>query len=248
MRGLAVVEALAASDEPLGPTQVAERVGLDKATVSRLLYTLCASGWAEQGRYGAYSLTSKLLRVAGSLAIEPVLQDVARPHLVRLRDETGETAHLGKLELAQVVYVDKVEGTQLIRLVSAIGEVMPLHTTSLGKAALAFMPEAERERLLGTIDFAPRTERSIRARVDLEKDLIATRERGYSVDDRENQDEALCVGAPIVGSDGNVLGMVSVAGPYDRMRRFRDERGDSVCRAARAISDEFNDHRGLSVS
>src|SRR5690606_1231968 len=95
LRGLEVLEVLARAGGPVGPTRVAELVGLDKATVARLMHTLCEAGYARQNDAGAYALTSRVLMLASGVGSEPSLLDLVRPHLLALRDRTHETVHLG---------------------------------------------------------------------------------------------------------------------------------------------------------
>ena len=239
LRGLAILEALAAADEPLGPTALAEIVGLDKATVSRLLYTLCEVGYARQVDNGTYRLTTRILQLSSGVALEPELREVARPHLAALSAATEETVHLGVREGTRVIYIDKIEGRHPVRLVSAVGQTMPVHTTSLGKAALAWLPEEELDRLASRMSFSPRTAQSLRSVEELRADLARVRERGYSVDNRENEDHAICVGAPIFGADRTVIGMLSVSGPSSRMADRYEAFGLRCREAAEAISRDL---------
>jgi DNA-binding IclR family transcriptional regulator len=142
-RGLDVLEALArASEQGLGPSAIGQQVGLDKATVTRLLRTLVEAGYVTQDEATRrYRLTGKILWLAHRATVRLDLRTVARPHLTALRDELGETVHLGVMEDLGVVYVDKLEADNSIQLVSAVGQTMPLHSTSLGKAMLAALPD-----------------------------------------------------------------------------------------------------------
>jgi DNA-binding IclR family transcriptional regulator len=236
LRGLEVLEVLGTSPEPVGPTRVAQLVGLDKATAGRLLFTLCEAGYATQTDTGSYRLTGKLLTLASAVSLEPELRDRARPHLLALRDATGETVHLGVREGDHVIYIDKLDGTHSIRLVSAIGQTMPLHTTALGKAALAWLEPAEREAALAGLELVPRTDRSITSLEALREELDRTRTRGFAVDDRENEDHASCIGAPILGAGGEVVGMLSLSGPSYRIAERLDELGERCRDAADRIS------------
>ena len=162
-RGLDVLEALARGNEHgLGPSAIGQRVGLDKATVTRLLRTLVEAGYVTQDETTRrYRLTGKILWLAHRVTVRLDLRSVARPHLTALRDELGETVHLGVMEDLRVVYVDKLEADNSIQLVSAVGQTMPLHSTSLGKAMLAALPDEEREGKYARMDFLPRTDRTI---------------------------------------------------------------------------------------
>ncbi len=237
LRGLQALEILARSPDPLGPSRLASTIGLDKATAGRLLYTLAEAGFAQPLGDGTYRLSSKLLELAHTAPLAPRLRDVARPHLLALRDETGETVHLGILEDDHVVYIDKVDGTHPIRLVSAVGLPMPVHTTALGKAVLAWMEEEARERLLARLDLKPRTDRTITTLDALRHDLERTRRRGFSLDDRENEEHASCVGAPVLGADGEVLAMISLSGPSQRVGRDVEKLGQRCRETAQRISD-----------
>ncbi|QSB15368.1 IclR family transcriptional regulator [Natronosporangium hydrolyticum] len=217
LRGLEVMEVLSRASEPVGPTRVAELVGLDKATVGRLLHTLCEAGYARQNDSGAYQLTAKIMRLASGATLQPGIRELAHGHLLALRDVTSETVHLGIRDDDQVIYIDKIDGTHPVRLVSAIGQTMPLHTTALGKVALAWMAVDEREKLLARLPLTARTEFSIVDLDSLRAELDRTRARGYAIDDRENEDHARCVGAPIVAQDGEVVAMISVSGPSYRV-------------------------------
>lgn len=240
-RGLDVLEALASADElGLGPSAVGEKVGLDKATVTRLLRTLVETGYVAQDEVSRrYRLTGKILRLAHGITAQLDLQRVARPHLKRLCEEVGETVHLGVREGLEVFYVDKLISDNSIQLVSQVGQTMPLHTTSLGKAILAALPEAEREALYAQMEFAPRTARTIRTVERFREEVDRTRARGYAIDDRENEDFGACVAVAILDASGRPVGALSVSGPDFRIRDHFERFGQRAREAARAIAREL---------
>jgi DNA-binding IclR family transcriptional regulator len=240
-RGLAVLEALASADElGLGPSAVGEKVGLDKATVTRLLRTLVETGYVAQDEISRrYRLTGKILRLAHGVTAQLDLQRVARPHLKRLREDVGETVHLGIREGLEVFYVDKLVSANSIQLVSEVGQTMPLHTTSLGKAIVATLSEADREALYRQMDFAPRTSRTIRSVEQFREEIARTQARGYAIDDRENEDFGACVAVAIVGADGRAVAALSVSGPDFRVRAHFDRFGQRAREAALAIAREL---------
>ena len=240
-RGLDVLEALAAADElGLGPSAVAEQVGLDKATVTRLLRTLVETGYVAQDDFSRrYRLTGKILRLAHGVKAQLDLQRVARPHLKRLREDLGETVHLGVREGVEVFYVEKLVSDNSIQLVSEVGQTMPLHTTALGKAILAALPEADREALYLQMDFAPRTARTIRSVEQFRAEIARTQTRGYAIDDRENEDFGACVAVAILGADGRPVGAISVSGPDFRVRNHFERFGLRARDAALEITREL---------
>jgi DNA-binding IclR family transcriptional regulator len=237
-RGLDVLETLAGADVAgLGPSAIGEAVALDKATVSRLLATLVEAGYVSQEpATRRYRLTGKILRLASGASAHMDLRRIAMPHLQALRQKLGETVHLGVLEDLRVVYVDKLESRNSIQLVSRVGQTMPVHSTSLGKAILAALPEPEREAIMARIEFVARTERTIRDVATLRCEIQLTASRGYATDDRENEPSGACVAAAIVGPEGRPLAAVSVSGPYDRVCDHFREYGETVHLTANAIA------------
>ena len=240
-RGLDVLEALAlANEQGLGPSAIGQRVGLDKATVTRLLRTLIENGYVTQDETTRrYRLTGKILWLAHRATVHLDLRSVARPHLTALRDELGETVHLGIMEDLLVVYVDKLEADNSIQLVSAVGQTMPLHSTSLGKAMLAALPDEEREGKYARMDFQPRTDRTILDLATFREEVKQTQLRGYSTDDRENEPFGACVGAAIVGADGRPVGAVSISGPHFRIHDRLQYFGERARSVAGAIAREL---------
>jgi DNA-binding IclR family transcriptional regulator len=241
IRGLSILETLAAADElGLGPSAIATEVGLDKATVMRLLRTLMETGYVTQDPVSRrYRLTGKILRLAHGVARSLDLQRVARPHLKALRDRLRETVHLGVMEDLAVYYVDKLEADNSIQLVTEVGRTMPLHSTALGKALLAALPEDEREAKYRRMDFAPRTERTIRALDEFRAEIRRTQVRGYAIDDRENEPHGACVAAAIIAAGGRPVGAMSVSGPHFRFHDHLDEFGEQVRATAAQIAWEL---------
>jgi len=224
----------------LGVTAIAEQVGLDKATVTRLLHTLITSGYAaREAANRQYRLTGKILNLAHIASARIDLLALARPHLRRLRDDLDETVHLGVLDGLKVVYLDKLESTNSIQLLSAVGQTMPLHSTSLGKAMLAALSDTELEATLAKMDFTPRTERTICDLEQFREEILRTRRRGYAIDDRENEPLGACVATALLDAAGQLVGAISVAGPHFRVRDHLDRFGKAVMTTAQSIAQEL---------
>lgn len=237
LRGLSILEALAAGPRMgLGPTLLAQQCGLDKTTTIRLARTLCDAGYLEQNPVQkTYVMTRKMLKLTAGLTWEMDLRSFVRPHLIKLRNLSGESVHLGCLDHDEVRYVDKLESSQSIRLVSAIGQVMPLHTTALGKAMLAVLPVEILEGLIARLEFSPDIlGLEFSGPADLLADLVKIRERGYSI----ALINALSVGAALTGRNGELLGAISISGPAFRMEDRIAELGETCRKIAMEISEE----------
>jgi DNA-binding IclR family transcriptional regulator len=241
-RGLDILETLATADETgLSLSAIAETVSLDKATVSRLLFTLAATGYVTQNENTRrYRLTAKILRVAHQgVATRLDLLGVARPYLRTLLDQYNETVYLGIMQDLRVVHIDRLESTNPIQLVCAVGQTLPLHSTALGKAMLSALPEVEREEKMARLDFAPKTERSIHDAAEFREEIRRIRRRGYAVDDRESEPAGACVAAAIMGTDARPAGAISISGPHFRIRDHFEALGRSVNETAAAITADL---------
>ncbi|WP_338827469.1 IclR family transcriptional regulator [Neomoorella thermoacetica] len=212
-KALKILEALAAAGEGIGLSELSRRLNLNKSTVYRMLSTLKAYGYVDQEETTEkYVLGLKILDLSGSLLERLDVRAVAHPYLKELADATQEVAHMVIRDGAEAVYIDKVEGNRTIRMHSQIGRRVALHSTAVGKAILAFLPEQEVVKIAtdrGLPRFTPRT---ITTMASLQAELARVREHGYSVDDGENEEGIRCVGAPIFDHSGQVVAALSVSG------------------------------------
>lgn len=240
LKALDVLECLAFSGQPLSAPEVAERCGFTRPTTYRLISTLAARGYVASGQDGRYRLGTKMLSLSKRLIENAQLPQLARPDLEKLCQDVGESVHLGVLEDTEVLYVDKVESVSAARMYSVVGTRNPLHSTSLGKAILAFLPESERDMLLGRIAYTERTPNTITNRAQLEKHLEEIRLLGYAVDDVENEEGIRCVGVPILGNAGLPIAAISVSGPVIRVTRERvGEIVAALQETGKRISEKF---------
>lgn len=227
------------SGHPRGSTltELSSALGLNKSTLLRLLAPLCEARLverdAETGRYRLGWRTAQL----GQAYLERLdLRGIAHDVLHDLMVRTGETAHLVIADLPDVVYVDKVDTPQPVRMYSRIGVRQPAYCTAVGKALLAHADEAA---VRGVIDdgMPPRTPNTCTTAAALYAELAAVRDRGYAVDEIENEADIRCVGAPIFDHAGAASCAVSVSGPATRVTRDRvPELGHHVLTAATEIS------------
>lgn len=241
-RGLALLDALAdqASLRGTSLTELAQNVGLNKATAFRLLGTLRSHGYVEKHPdTERYHLGLRILHLSSALLQNLDLRIQAAPIMSDLVQRTNETVHLGVLDRGSVVYIDKVECGNSVRMHSRVGMQMPAYSTGLGKAILANLHAEQLEEVLAS-GLPPRTPTTITDAETLRAHLAEARARGYSIDDCENEDGIRCVGAPIFDHTGGVIAAISTAGPASRMTLERTlELGPMVREAARQISQRM---------
>jgi len=248
VKGLAMLDLLMQHPGGLRLSEVIGQSGVPKGTALRLLETLTASGAVAVDEAGVYRLGFRCA-IWGSAFLESLdIRRLARDVLARLADVTGETCHLGIRDDLQVVYLDKIDGKHAIRMFSRIGGTNPLYCAGLGKAILAFLPEADVARVVAA-GLAPRTENTITDAETLRRDMATVRHRGYSVDDVENEDGVRCAGAPIFDHQNRVVASISVAGPAYRMTRERIKAlGPEIRDAADEVSRRLGAHRPVSTT
>lgn len=204
-------------EKPRRIGEIAEYLGVHHSTALRFLHTLRKHGFVHELPDHRYRLGSAMFRL-GFQALEGIeLRSVARPYMERLNEATNETVHLGTLEDGDVVYVEKVEAAHRVRMVSRIGAIATLHCTGVSKGILAFLPDAERRRLLAMHELRKYTDNTLTDLDELEADLTLSRERGYALDDQENEPGIHCVAAPVFSGEGDVVGAFSVTAPVTRI-------------------------------
>ena len=235
-RALRSLELIAEAGE-LGVTELGRRLGVHKATASRLAATLAERGMLERDPANdRYRLGFGLIRLAGAAMAGLDIVSSSRATLEDLAERTHETITLGVLSGDEVVSIDQVTGTRSIVSVSWVGKRTPLHTTSTGKVLLAFMDDAERERRLAR-PLERATKRSVTDVATLRTQLEEIRRRGYAQTLEELEEGLNAVAAPVRQGDGEVVAALSVSGPAFRVRPVDLPRlGRLTIEAADAIS------------
>ena len=196
-------------------TELAAASGVPLPTCSRLLAALTEARLIRR-RNGLYELGPHCLALADSFREVFNLDHDAHVHLQHLAEITGETAHIGVLDHIDCVYVDKVDSPQSVRMYSKVGARSPLHSTGIGKALLSAAPDGLFQRVCEA-GLARRTPNTITDPDRLWEELNVIRERGYAIDDVENEEGIRCVAAPVRGADDIAVAAVSVAGPDTRL-------------------------------
>jgi DNA-binding IclR family transcriptional regulator len=239
LKGLTVLEALAASREPRGVTDLANELGMLKSNVHRLLQTLAHRGYVRKdAASGRYECTLKVWELGALLAERLDVRRAARPHVAALAERTSETVHLSVLDGADVLYVDKAESPQPVRAYSRVGGRAPAYCVATGKALLAHAPdEIVTELSAALVRHTPRT---ITDPDVLRKELRRVREVGYAVNRGEWRETVGGLAAPIFDVNRAAIAAIGLSGPTDRLNTNRmREWAPLVMAAASAISREL---------
>jgi len=223
-RAAAILGAFTADEPELRLSDLAERLGLHKATTHRFLVNLEHLGFVERApRSGKYRLGWRLFELGGLVSQRLDLWDESLPFLEELVRNTGETGHLAVLEGGQAVYIERVETRRALRLPSAVRRGYPAHATNLGKVLLAFASADVVDEILLTRELAVFTPNTITNVEQLRVELASIWERGYSVDNEEYDEGLRCIGAPVRDSSGHVVAAIGIGGPVTRITPARTE-------------------------
>lgn len=214
-----------AEKQPLGITEISEKLGLYKSNVFDIVSTLTAMNYLSRNEEsGKYYLGKSLVKL-GRVAEEHFsFHNVAAPHLTQFSNEIGEITHLTVPIGYQLYYMNSARPSGSTPYISAVlsNSYDSLNCTGSGKAMLSRMPDEFVEEYLSQ-PMQRQTEKTIIDPDKMREELIKIRERGYAVDDEEYAIGLRCVAMPIVDGNGEVLGAMSASGPSTRFTETRQQ-------------------------
>lgn len=218
-----LIEHLAAHPTGVSLQTLAGETGLAKSTVHRLLASLVGLGYVVQDEEnGHYRLTLKMFELSSGIVDSMDIMGVAKAHLERLSQRTGEAVHLVIRDGRDIVYIYKTESGPM-RMASRVGLRSPLYCTGVGKAILATLPGDELEDIWTHSNVQKLTDKTITDLEELRSQLVEVRANGYAIDDEENELGVRCVAVAIPGPDGRAESAFSISGlaPYMTPERIR---------------------------
>jgi DNA-binding IclR family transcriptional regulator len=223
-----------------GVAEVAERLGLPKSSAHDLLTSLAQVGLLGKTEKGRYRLGWRLVALSETLLATTELRREARPIMDELAAQYQETIHLAILDDTKVVYVDKLEGRQAVRVeLTSLGTRLYPHCSALGKVLLAYRPEADVKRIVKACGLPRFTQNTITDESDLEQALAKIRKQGYAYDLEEILPELCCVGAPVRNYIGNVIAAISMSIPAYRFARSQTQFRNAIVRAGKLVSERL---------
>src|SRR5579862_4742388 len=216
---------------------LARAVPFARTTVHRILYSLEKLGYVEKDEFKShYQLAPKFFELTGPAVHFRRLQSIAKSVMQNLLLRFGETINLGVLEDGGVTYIDVLQSPSALRIAAVPGERNPVHSTSLGKAMLAFMPEKEVEAILDRHPLIKRTPRTITQKKHFLEHLASVRESCIALDLEENLTGVVCVASPIHDQSGRVIAGISISGPASRMEPKMSKIQQELKEAAQSIT------------
>ncbi len=208
-RTLDIIERLI-EDRSLSISDISRLFDIPKSSAYAILQTLKSRGYVDKDDQDRYSLSPRLFSLTATLMDKLDVRAEVHPLLEALTKEAGITGHVAIRDGAYAVYIDKVEVLDAVRLTTWIGKRMPLHSTSIGKALLAFLPEPELDRILAQYPLPKLTQRTITNPRLLKEHLAKLRAQGYTWCSEENETDVRSVAAPIFNGSKRVVAAVNL--------------------------------------
>ncbi|MEV0064006.1 IclR family transcriptional regulator [Nocardia sp. NPDC050718] len=225
-----ILDAFDATTPTLTLLGLAERTGLPRSTVHRILDQMIRLRWLAHTP-GGYRLGLRVLELGGLAAEHNELREVVGPLLYDLSQRTGLIGHLAVLDGREVLFLDRAGGRSQVAIPTRVGGRLPAHCTAVGKALLATLEPGIAEASLRGVT-TPRTARTIIDRAELHRELARIRNRqGVAVDSEESLPGVGCVAVPIRGR-GVALAAISLSGTVQGDRSALD-----TARLARALAE-----------
>jgi IclR family transcriptional regulator, KDG regulon repressor len=237
-RSIGVLQLIADAEQPLSRAALMQKCALTRPTLYRIIASLEAEGLIEAAGENRYRLGGRLVSLARMALARNDVRSVAAPVLSQLRDATGETAHLAVRSGNELVYIDKIESHQAVRMASSIGTRVAMHSTAVGKAYLGAMPPREADALIDTLDLVPVTKYTRTGRKALKTAVSKARKQGFVLDEQENELGIVCFGAAICEAVGRPIASVSVSIPLFRVgaaTRYSDPLLEAVTSISRQL-------------
>lgn len=243
-RAFQILEALVEHRKGLSIAELVEMLSLNKSTVHRILQTLVAWGYVSKNEQTKnYRLGMKVMELSSHYLNGLELKTEALPFMERLQQQTKAFVHLGMLDGSDIVYLEKIGPYTHFRMYSQIGRRAALYSTGLGKAIFAHLDEPRQTELLKKLTYAPITEHTVKDEASFLEEIKHTQQRGYAIDEEENEIGMRCVAVPVFDYTGRVIAAVSVSGyinsfPKDKIVLF----GAYVIECANSISEQMGYH------
>lgn len=235
-KAVSVLDAVAGSQVPLRFRDLAIQLDQPRGTLHRQISNLIEEGLLQVNPDQSYSLGLRLLKFAAQSWSRNSLRETAEPHLSSLHNLTGETIHLGVLQGGEVIYLDKIESKQTVRMHSQVGNASPCYCTGVGKAGLSVLPRDEALSRIAKLNFQSFTLTTLKDGEALIEELKEIDRLGVAFDREEHEPGIHCIAAPIYSADRSIVGGLSVTAPSYRVPMEQlEEWADEVRKTAQAI-------------
>lgn len=241
-RGLRILELLPKSRGGLTLSQLTRYLALPKSSVHCLLHTLQDAGYVyRHSESGKYRVSLRVCALA-QMALNGIgLREQAKPYLQNLAKAIHMTVHLAVMEQGACILIEKVSPPEVTRIATWTGKHLSLHCTAVGKALAAYLPEEQLDALIREQGLLRHNDNTICSLHRLKRELAIIRQRGYALDDEEEELNVRCLGAPILDEKGQAIAAISLVGTTAQVH---DGNVDQLARQLVATVAEIAQHVG----
>ena len=239
---LDVIEELADSGkETKRPSEIAQKLGMNRTRVYRILKSLSHRGYVDTDSSGqGYMLGLKFLEIGTKTREQIDLRLLARPILLKLAQTSGDVAHLLVRYRQEAICIDFFQGENRLQVAGILGQTFPLYIGASPKILLAYLPRDKQVAIVNNIKFKQYTQNTITDREQLFARLDRIRTQGFEVDEEDYEIGTIGVGAPVFDHSGEIVAGVTITTPSIRYNTGRrQELVDLVCAAATQISEKM---------
>ncbi len=236
-RGLDVLRAFQPGSGPLGNHEIAEFTGLPKPTVSRLTYTLTQIGYLNHiTRLGKYELGTPVLALGYAVLSNMQVRQLAHSRMQELANHADASVALAVRDRLSMLYVHNCVGHSTLALRIEIGSRVPIAMTSLGRAMLAVLPDAERDYLMNGIKARSKNDWS-KLKRSIEGCIRQVSKRGFCLVDGEWRPHVRSVGVPLIFPDNSGVMAINCAGPSVKIsiEQLEEDLGPRLVHLAREV-------------
>lgn len=240
-KGIAVLEYLSLRSAGETLQDIKSVLDISQTTAYRILNTLVRLEYLNFNEdTKRYKLSRKLLTLGFRTLNEHNLLETVLPHLRDLRDRVKETACFGVLGDEKGIFIEQAQGHHTFRFVLSPGKPFELHCSAPGKAIMAYLPNTTRDRYLSYMTFTRFNARTITSRELYLAELETVRKLGYAMDNEEELNGVICVGAPVFNYTGYPCGAIWISGPKDRLsKEMVKNTANAIKEVAGQISSEL---------
>jgi len=237
-RALSILNIIADDDHGMTMTDISQRAKLPLSTTHRLLTTLQHERYVRfDGDQSLWKIGVQAFIIGNAFVRSREIIATSRPFMVALMEKSGETTNLAVADQGECIYLAQVECRQMMRVQAKPGSRVPIHSSAVGKAILAAMPEDKGRKFIQMREFERATDKTVIDQAKLFREIEEVRAAGYARDDEEHCIGLRCVASVIYDEFGEPMAAVSLSGP---MARVGDERfpvlGSMVTQTAAEIT------------
>ncbi len=243
-----VLKSFSPSQPDWGVGDLARHLEISTSTVHRLLSTLTDEGLLDQDdQTGRYRLGLSVFDLVGALPTQRSLHEAVLVSMTELRSRTGETVQVGVLDGRQVVYVERLDSPNTMRVFTELGRRAHAHCTGSGKVLMAFAPKSRVDQLLKDWKLPRRTAQTITDPKVLRRQLTEIRRQGFAENREESEPGVVSIAAPIRNEASQVIASLSIAGPAERMDPNRIAYTEAVVALAKRVSAQMSGLTGSQL-